>query len=407
MSDVDTALDLLRSANPIETIDALDPSELEASVAACTRTVDEADHARRGGVAVVPLPEAPVSARRSAVLRPVVVGVAAFAIVVMAVVTIGFMGRIEEPPAAPDEAPSIPVTTVAPTMEESGAPYEVAVERRLVYWTDGETTFTLDVYHPSAGEGPWPVVVAFPQYAAGVTDAVTAREMARRGAVAFAPVTVPGGTRSPWEYIDGMDFDRGSCAVGFAQAHAREYAGDPERTTVMGAAGGDHQSVWSAFGLIREDVCEEPILHAPVGLVAGLPQWLFELAYWDEPIADPLSNARDTLDRFWNPSRWQAAEKLQVHLWTTASTSNQRPIEQPISSDSWIHSRDTTGTLVDDLETVGAFSDGTIGFNDNARAMYLRMRRAGISVTLDEMATTDWQVESTQYDRIWSIVSGE
>ena len=202
-----------------------------------------------------------------------------------------------------------------------------------------------------------------------------------------------------------MDFDRGACAVGFAQAHAAEYGGDPRRTTVVGSAGGDHQALWSALGLVRNDVCDDPILYQPTGLVAGSPQWLFELEYWDEAIVDPESNARDTLDRFWNPDRWHPATDLRVHLWSAPYAGNDRVIRDPIADDSWLRLRDTTGTLVDDLEALGAFRDGVIGHNDNAQLMYLRMRLAGIPVTLDASDASWRDVKASQYDRIWSIVS--
>ena len=406
MNDIDTALDLLRSANPIAGIETLDPDELMASVTACERVMADVDRPRHGGVAVHPVPQIAATRRPAPILRPLVVATAAFAVVVMTVVTIAFVGRSAAPPAAPNTAVPLTVsTTELPTPDGDGVRYEVEVASGFVYWTDGATTFTVDVVYPIGAQGPLPVVVTFPAYIAGTKDLTTAREMAERGAVAFAPMTVPQGDRPPEDYIDGMDFDRGACAVGFAQAHAIEYGGDPRRTTVVGSAGGDHQALWSALGLVRNDVCDDPILHPPIGLVAGVPQWLFQVEYWDEAVIDPESNARDTLDRFWNADRWHPAADLRVHLWSTPYTGNSRGISEPIADDSWVRLRDTTGTLVDDLEALGAFLDGAVGHDDNARLMYLSMRRAGIAVTLDESDSTAFNATPSQYDRIWSIVS--
>lgn len=406
MSDIDTALDLLRSANPVVDTGVLDSDELAASVAACERVMVDVHPSRHAGTPVLPVPEITPSRRPAPTLRPLVVVAATFAVVVMTVVAIAFVGRSTAPPAAPNTAVPLTVpTTGAPAPDGVVVRYEVAVAAGLVYWTDGATTFTVDVVYPIDAQGSLPVVVAFPAYIAGTKDLTTAREMAQRGAVAFAPMTVPRGDRSPEDYIDGMDFDRGACAVGFAQATAAEYGGDPRRTTVVGAGGGDHHALWSALGLVRDDVCDVPILHPPTGLVAGVPQWLFELEYWDAAVVDPESNARDTLDRFWNADRWQPAADLRVHLWSTPYAGNDRGIDEPIADDSWIRLRDTTGTLVDDLEALGAFRDGVIGHNDNARLMYLRMRRAGIPATLAESDSTAFNPTPSQYDRIWSIVS--
>jgi hypothetical protein len=276
-----------------------------------------------------------------------------------------------------------------------------------VYWTDGAFDYTVDVYHPADGVGPWPVVVVYPPNASGSTAGTLARAMAERGAIVFAPVSVLSrDLTSPDTYIDGGLFDRAACAVGFAQANAGAYGGDPARTTLIGAAGGEHHATWAALGIMRTDVCADPIRHSPIGLVVGMPQWLFQVEYWDEPISDAGSNGADTLDRFWNPARWRPASDLRVHIWASATQSNSRSITTPVGADSWIHLRDTTGDLVDDLDAVGAFADGSVRFDDNARAMYLRMRRAGIAVTLDQMATSTWNVEHTQHEQMWEIVSG-
>lgn len=408
MSDIDTALDLLRSANPVSSVDVLDRDELAASVVACERLIDEASQEQSGAVTVVTRRPVGDPVPRGRGFRPVLVVAAAWAVLVMTVATIAFLVTWASDPPEPADRPTttVPVEDPTPTTTVAAdGTYDVVVDRDLVYWTDGETTLTVDVFHPAEGTGPWPVVVAYPYYSAGASDASTARAMAERGAVAFAPVTVTVAYDDPALYIDGFLFDRGACAVGFAQAHAAEYGGDPTRTTVLGTGGGEHQALWAALGLERDDVCDEPIRYAPVGLVVGMPQLLFQVDYWDETVADPESNALDTLDRYWNPERWQFSDELRGHIWVTADNSNIREIDTQPTDESWIHSRDVTGTLVEDLDAFGAFDDGVIRYDDNARLLYLVMRRAGIPVTLDQMATSSWDGQSGQYDRMWSIIS--
>lgn len=415
MKDIDRTLDLLRAANPVPTVDDLDGSELAASVAVCERVVDDAARTDIGGVTVVAAPMRPASTTGIPGVRPLLVPAAVFAVAVMAIAMITFGTALLQPsidsgvPAAPPTSitqPDPPDASPSPT-DRDGAPFEVVIDHDLVYWTDGAFDYTVDVYHPADTAGPWPVAVVYPANAAGATQGTTARAMAERGAVVFAPVSVlRRDLTSPDAYIDGGLFDRGACAVGFAQASAAAYGGDPARTAVIGAAGGEHHATWAGLGLVREDVCDEPIRHAPTGLVVGMPQWLFQVDYWDETVADAESNAVDTLDRFWNPDRWALADDLQVHIWVTASRSNSRPVSASPADEAWLTERDTTDSLIRDLEAVAAFGDGEIRYDDNARAMYLRMRRAGLSVTLDQMATEGYDVESTQYERMWEIIAG-
>lgn len=412
MKDIDRTLDLLRAANPVSTLDDLDGAELAASVATCARAIEEATRTEADRVTVVAAPVPHASATRLPSVRPLLVPAAVFAVAVMAIAMITFGTALLEPsddpgvPAAPPTSITQPDASPSPT-DPDGAPFELAIDRDLVYWTDGTLDYTVDVYHPIDRVGPWPVVVVYPYNAAGVTHGTTARAMAERGAVVFAPVSVLGrDLTSPDAYIDGGLFDRAACAVGFAQANADAYGGDPARTTLIGSAGGEHHATWAALGLVREDVCDDPILHAPTGLIVGMPQWLFQVDYWDDTIGDAGSNAVDTLDRFWNPDRWAPADELTVHIWVTASRSNIRSVSTSPADEAWLSERDTTGTLIRDLEVVAAFDDGEIRYDDNARAMYLRMRGAGLSVTLDQMATEGYSVESTQYERMWEIIAG-
>ena len=267
-------------------------------------------------------------------------------------------------------------TTAAPAPEDEI--YEL-LTTEVIYHEDEEGTWSMDVVYPDS-EGPWPLVVVYH----GMTTApalAEARSIAERGSVAVAPqwLKETGGAITRAEYIDGMLFDRAACAVNTAQSIASEYGADAAQTTVSGFSAGMHPTHWVGLGIVRHDLCSNPLLHAPVGVVMGDSQFIFYEAGWDDTFADVDGQGVDTLDRFVNPERWDVPSDIAVYLWTS-DYPYSRDIGNPPGDGSWIHLRDTTGSLVDDLAAVEAFEDRNIDWMDNGLLMEALMLAAGIDV---------------------------
>ncbi|NND01394.1 MAG: hypothetical protein HKN91_01275 [Acidimicrobiia bacterium] len=289
-------------------------------------------------------------------------------------------------PAATTAAP-VPVTTAASTTATptttTSAPipdqrYDLLTDE-VVYHEDDDGAWEMKVFYPEA-EGPWPLVVVYHGIPEG-PSVTEARAIAARGAVAMAPrwVKVYPPTMTREEYIDGALFDRAACAVNAGQQLAADYGADHSRTTISGFSAGMHAAGWVGLGLVRNDLCQSPLLSQPRGVVLGDSQFLFYEGGWDESMANPGSPAADTLDRFVNPDRYNVAEDVSVYLWTSDHR-HGRDVEISPGTASWIGQRDTTGTLLDDLMAIGAFDDEWIDWTDCGRLMEKRMSTAGIDV---------------------------
>jgi len=270
--------------------------------------------------------------------------------------------------------------TVTTTSLEENAP-ELSIKwSNVEYLSDAEGSWTMDVYAPDGG-GPWPLVVVYHGMTTGASNAESL-QIARTGAVAVAPHWLK--KVSPQitaeEYMNGALFDRAACATAVAQQMAPELGADPSNTTIAGFSAGMHPATWIALGLVRSMEGCGAVLQEPSALVAGDSQFTWFLDAFDETIADPTSQAADTVDRFVNPSRWEVSDDLTVYLWTS-DFRHGRDLEVPVPDDSWIHIRDTTGSLLDDLKSVGALDDEFVDFGDSADVMAMWMNEAGIDVT--------------------------
>ena len=290
--------------------------------------------------------------------------------------------------------------TTAPVAKE----FYKLLSDEVVYHDDEDGEWVMDVFYPD-GEGPWPLVIIYHGLTT-VPSVSEARTIAERGAVAVAPTWIkvlpPEMTRG--EYIDGMLFDRAACAVGVAQKLAVEYGANPEQTTISGFSAGVHPAGWVGLGVVRNELCETPLTYQPVGLVLGDDQLLFYEDAWDELVADPDgSQGADTVDRFANPERWDVPEDLSVYLWTS-DYRHGRDIENPPDPGSWILSRDTTGTLLDDLASLGAFDDEFVDFMDNGLLMEMRMKVAGIEVVHEAVGGGHYY-GPTVFDAIESLIT--
>ncbi len=333
-------------------------------------------------------------------------------ITIMAVLLVAACGSdARSQPDAPSQTTTVAIpgteaaraSTGAPTTEMPGTTAEILVAEDVVYHADDDGDWTMDVFYPSAA-GPWPLVVVYH----GMTTtaaAATARQIAGRGAVAVAPqwlkATPPRLTGEV--YIDGALLDRAACAATEAQRIASDYGGDSSNTNVAGYSAGVHPAAWIGLGVVRNDVCRTALVHTPVGVILGDNQFIFFDATWDDSLADPDSVGADTLDRFVNPERWNVADDVAVYLWTSGYRYG-RVIENPPTADSWLLDRDTTGTLIDDLASVGAFDDEWIGWMDNAHLMELRLSASGIDV-VHEAVGGGHTYNTKVYDAIEELIS--
>ncbi len=143
-------------------------------------------------------------------------------------------------------------TTTQPPTTTITVAARTAVDERLVYQSDDEGDWTLDVFYPT-GEGPWPLVVVIPPQM-GVE--YVGEALAERGVVAVVADawTIKGWT-DPAPHLYG-EMDRAACVVGWAQAHAADYNANPEATTVDGYSGGAMAAAWVGLGLADDAKCE-------------------------------------------------------------------------------------------------------------------------------------------------------
>ena len=392
------ALDRLRHANLLPPSAVLDDEELAASVAECERRV-----AVERGNATPETPRTeeylrPVPGSRPR-WRPALVFSVAVASLVVLVGAVALLTGSDSLVLEPDVANTSPPTT-------SGIVGSVAYVDGLVYYEDADRTLQTSVFFPAEGDGPWPVVVVFHEYQRRGQERALSRRIAERGAVAFAPVWVDEYARSASEYLTGTMWERAACAVGYAQAQADSYGGDPVRTAVVGDGGGEHPAAWVALGLADTRDCADPIRFQPTGFAAGSSQWFFQQRQFDSAFTAEDSVAVDTVDRFFNPSRWSPAQDLSVFLWATAFSGNSNEIDDPPSADSWIWTRDPDGDIVEDLAAVEAFDDGLLTFSDNSRLMELRMLQAGIDVSYYESDANGYSLDDNAFESIWQLMAG-
>jgi acetyl esterase/lipase len=238
-------------------------------------------------------------------------------------------------------------------------------------------------------------------------------QLARQGAVVVGPRWVlPGwsltslNVLTPEEYVDGYWFDVASCAFAAAQDVASTYGGDLDRTTVVGFSAGVHPAIRTGLGDPRNDLCpdRQPTVR-PTALVTGDSQFLFQGNEFDAAFEDSDSLASDTVDRILNPQRWASVpDGFGVYLWSTESGAYLRESENPPGVDSWLRTRlPGEATLFDDLDAVGAFDDGRIGFQDNGRLLEKRLQDQGVPV-VHEVFPTDHFYAPGVYDRISELV---
>ncbi len=270
-------------------------------------------------------------------------------------------------------------TETTASSEPDGAGLTISTDEDVVYFDDGAVQFAMDIHHPEE-PGPWPLVIVYHGMTTTPANSVASR-IAEMGAVAVAPqwldTVIPALTSE--EYVSGDLFDRAACATTAAQEIAGDYDADASQTIVVGFSAGIHPAGWVGLGAVRNDMCEVPLAEPVRGMVLGDSQFILWESGFDAAFADDASKARDTNARFLDPDRWNMPPDASVYLWTSGFNYS-RGVEYPVPAESWIIARNATGTLVDDLEAVGAFDDGKIDWMDNALLMERRLSETGIEV---------------------------
>ena len=282
-------------------------------------------------------------------------------------------------------------TAVEQTLATAHAPSDrVTNTDDIIYLEMDGHKYLVDVYVP-AGEGPWPVVVAFhgellPKEHA--TNTLVARAAAETGMVVFVPDWVG-------DWRNDVDNDVESirsiepvyrCAMAFAQQEAAAYGADPNRTVTYGFSAGVHPAANLALGPEAEPtpgcLAQTPPIR-PVGAVLGDGQYFQHDVMWDGAFdADPegmLAFAATMID----PASWPADVSTRFRLWAADPATYPRTFDDPWDEDGWFDERDPDGTIRQDLDKLGELDDGIIAMSDEALLLATRLQQAGIDATID------------------------
>ncbi len=242
---------------------------------------------------------------------------------------------------------------------------------------------SMDIYTP-VGEGPWPVVMAF--HGLGTkdddTNAAIAAAAATEGMIVFAPTWVD--EHSFPVTLDSFTLWRreASCAVAFAQQHARQVGGDPSRTVLYGFSAGVGPTLFASLQPILEpiDGCmvDEP-LTAATGVVLGDGEYLLYSENFDAVFQTDQAGAQQELASMIDPSRWPSDLDARFFLWVAEDGIPPRQVD--VTGADWFALRDPDGSIGADLERLGQLDDGTVGTVDSGLLLESRLAGAGLDVS--------------------------
>jgi acetyl esterase/lipase len=262
------------------------------------------------------------------------------------------------------------------------------VETDLAFMTVDGDDHLIDVYAPD-GQGPWPVAVAFHGRSSDGKDTASttsiAEAAASAGMVVFAPTWYTG---DPFPLgIDDIDHlgDAGNCAVAFARAHAGEHGGDPARIVVYGFSAGTGPALVSALDPAEGQIpgCRSPSTGAPVaGAVLGDGETFWHSAAFDGAFGEDLDAMQDSVASLTDATRWPPDLDTEFFVWAAATGTAPRDLDDP-GNPTWITNRDPTGSIRSDLERLDQLADDVVSYVDAAQLLELRLREAGVDVTLE------------------------
>lgn len=260
----------------------------------------------------------------------------------------------------------------------------------IAYMTINESDLFLDVYIP-AGEGPWPVVVAFHELD---SDGKDARDMipvleaaAAQGMVVFAPSWIIWDPPPfPFTAEGYEEWKRAAnCAVAFAQENAADYSGDPTRTVVYGFSAGAGAGLLAALQPSADPIpgCQTDAAPTPViGAVLGDGEYFLHSQNFDEAFQAGPGVMAEEVAASTDSTYWPPDMKTKFFLWVADSGTSPRSIDDA-RVPGWLGQRDADGSIRADLDRLGQLEDGTVNFIDAGELIELRLSEAGIEVTLD------------------------
>jgi hypothetical protein len=263
----------------------------------------------------------------------------------------------------------------------------------------------LDVYAPSEAHD-LPLVVMFHGAGPGVDkDSLEYPDLAEAIADEGAVVVVAnwGQHGMPWQWstadlihVQRLMAEEGACAVSYAVTHAAEYGADRARLVLFGHSAGATEA--GMVGLTEPAPLPGCVVSPTTWAVRGMMLW-----DGDFLLANP------GFDVF----RKDMARILEVMTpWPTLATApHVRSVEFAVSMNSrdelstpdaskdaeWLAWRDPTGTMQQDLDSLGAFDDGWLDVGEEAEAMILGLKASGIHASL--LTFTD---PSTTHESIYT-----
>ena len=278
-------------------------------------------------------------------------------------------------------------TTTTPTSAPGSA---VTRTEDIVYLERDGHKYLLDVYFPN-GDGPWPVVLAFPG-APGLKDdpylTVIARAAAEAGMVVFAPswIQVFGANPLPADLTSGNEAS--TCALAFAQQEAAAYGGDPDRIVTYGFSAGSQPAAWLALGHattpVSGCVASGPT-NAPVGAVLGDSEYFMHTTLFQEGFDTDPAGMQAHVAALIDPTTWPDDLSARFRIWSASDGTGSRRFDDAWDNDGWLAQRDPDGTIRADLDALGQLDDGIISFIDEGLLLAYRLESVGADVTIDEV----------------------
>ena len=185
----------------------------------------------------------------------------------------------------------------------------------------------------------------------------------------------------------------------YARAHAAEYGGDPATMIVFGHSGGAHTGAMVAFARPAPTAgcLGGTALGAIDALVTWEGDWLLSVTHpvfadkdgWlaaDPRIMDALTPWKHLAERKDLRVVMLVSEDPSLSLESEFPDAIvDREAGDPWAADSWLAVRDPSGDLRRQLETNGAFADGTIDLVDSQQLLYSVLKAQGNPVSLDVM----------------------
>jgi acetyl esterase/lipase len=233
------------------------------------------------------------------------------------------------------------------------------------------------------------VAVVFHERSSDGKDTATtssiAEAAASAGMVVFAPTWYTG---DPFPLgIDDIDRlgDAGNCAVAFARTHAGEHGGDPTRIVVFGFSAGTGPALVSALDPAEDEIpgCRSPSTGATVaGAVVGDGETFWHSAAFDGAFGEDLDVMQESVASLTDPTLWPPDLDTEFFVWAAAEGTAPRDIDDS-TNPTWLADRDPAGSIRADLERLDQLADGVVSYVDAAQLLDVRLREAGVDVTLE------------------------